>query len=150
MKTWNSTRYRMNLQEMWRYDFNKHPVQKTSKNVCLVQGSIFEGTVMRTKTKVCKIFILKNGLKIEWTDSGRRRTLHAHGDRNTWRKESRGGNGVRLFACLAKGGVSWGRERLLELERLFEEIRWFVVGWFASFFSPRTNGHFQYHGLLPF
>ena len=54
---------------------------------------------MRTKTKVCKIFILKNGLKIERTDNGRRLTLHAHGDRNTWRKDSRGGEGVRLFAC---------------------------------------------------
>ena len=49
---------------------------------------------MRTKTKVCKIFILKNGLKIERTDNGRRCTLHAHGDRNTWRKDSRGGTGL--------------------------------------------------------
>ena len=56
------------------------------------------------KLKFCKIFILKNGLKIERTDNGRRRTLRSHGDRNTWRKDPRGGDGVRLFACLAKGG----------------------------------------------
>ena len=63
---------------------------------------------MRTKTKVCKIFILKNGLKIERTDNGRRLTLHAHGDRNTWRKDSRGGEEGRLFACLPKGGDRLG------------------------------------------
>ena len=102
------------------------------------------------KLKFCKIFLLKNGLKIERSDSGHRRTLHAHGDRNTWRKESTGGDGGRLFPCLAKGGVSWGSERLLEFGRLFEEIRWFVVGGFASVFSPGTNDHFQEHGLPPF
>ena len=65
---------------------------------------------MRTKTKVCKIFILKNGLKIERTDNGRRRTLHAHGDRNTWRKDSRGGNGGPFICLLSEGRGSFGVE----------------------------------------
>jgi len=69
------------------------------------QGSIsvIKAPFRELKLKFCKIFILKNRLKIGRTDNDHRRTEHAHGDRNTWRKDSRGGDGVGLFVCLAKG-----------------------------------------------
>lgn len=98
---------------------------------------------MRTKTKVCKILILKNGLKIERTDNGRRRTLHAHGDKYVEKRLKRRERGSVYLLVKRREGIVWGRERLLELERLFEEIRWSEVGGLASVFSPGTNGHFK-------
>ena len=53
------------------------------------------------------------------------------------------GRGAVYLLVYRREGIVWGRERLLELERLFEEIRWSEVGGRASFFSPGTNGHFK-------
>ena len=53
------------------------------------------------------------------------------------------GRGAVYLLVYRREGIVWGRERLLELERLFEEMRWSEVGGLASVFSPGTNGHFK-------
>lgn len=58
-------------------------------------------------------------------------------------KTQEAGTGSVYLLVYRREGIVWGRERLLERERLFEEMRWSEVGGLASVFSPGTNGHFK-------
>ena len=57
-------------------------------------------------------------------------------------KTQEAGTGSVYLLVYRREGIVWGRDRLLELERLFDEIWWSEVGGLASVFSPGTNGHF--------